>query len=362
MHILHIYKDYYPVLGGIENHIKVLAEAHVAMGHQVTALVCNPGKITQIDTLNGVQIIKSGRLTTLASMPLSIRQPLSLMQLRPDIAHLHSPYPLGEAAQWLLGRAKATVITYHSDVVRQKNLLRIYGPILQRVLRSVDRVLPTSPRYIESSPWLRPVRDKCTVVPLAVDTTRFTPSLTQRQDPLALLFVGRLRYYKGLDVLLRALPNIPDAHLTVVGDGPMEEIWQALAVELNISDRVTFTSEVSDDALPGYYHQADVFVLPANARSEAFGTVLLEAMASGLPCITTELGTGTSWVVQDSVTGYVIPPNDSQALAQAVNKLATDEAWRQKLGQASFNRATTTFTEPIMVENVIRVYNDLLAR
>jgi glycosyltransferase involved in cell wall biosynthesis len=364
MKVLHIYKDYHPVLGGIENHMKVLAEAQAAAGHEVTVLVCDPGLRTRAGKINDVNVIKTGRLATVASMPLSLRQPLALVRQRPDIAHIHSPYPLGEAANWLLGRARATVTTHHSDVVRQKGWLRLYGPLLRQVLRAVDRIIATSPRYIETSPWLGPVRDKCTVVPNAVDVERFAPPATapaRRPGRRAtLLLVGRLRYYKGLDTLLRALVDLPDLHLDVVGDGPMQVPWEALALELGVADRVTFYGRVGDADLPEHYCMADVFVLPANARSEAFGMVLLEAMACGLPCITTEVGSGTSWVVQDGITGLVVPPRDPQALAGAIRSLLDDPERLSKMGQAGRARAEAEFTYGMMVARVQAVYEDVL--
>jgi rhamnosyl/mannosyltransferase len=361
MDILHIYKDYFPVLGGIENHIKVLAEAQAAAGHQVTVLVCNLSLRTRVETLNGVQIIKAGRLTTAASMPLSLSQPVALARLRPDIAHVHSPYPLGEAANWLLGRARATVITHHSDVVRQQGWLRLYGPLLRRVLRAADRIIATSPRYIETSPWLRPVREKCVVVPLGVDTRRFAPPNTPYDGFLTLLFVGKLRYYKGLDDLVRALMEIQEVCLNVVGDGPMRGSWEALAEELGLADRVHSLGEVNDADLLRLYHQAHIFVLPANARAEAFGTVLLEAMATRLPCITTEVGTGTSWVVQDGVTGLVVPPRNPEALAGAIRQLLTDPDARWRMGQQGQQRARQKFSQRRMVQGVLDLYQEVLA-
>ena len=361
MNILHLYKDYFPVLGGIENHLKVVAEAQAAAGHQVTALVCNPGPRTQIENLNGVQIIKAGRITTKASMPLSLAQPWRLTRFQPDVIHIHSPYPLGEATNWLLGQAKATIITHHSDIIRQRTLLRFYGPMLRRVLQAADRIIATSPRYIESSPWLYPVREKCRVVPLGVDLARFTPVDQVQTGPLHLLFVGRLRYYKGVDTLLRALPQVPSVCLSLVGTGPMQAEWNQLARTLGLSERVTFAGEIDDPDLPAWYRQADLFVLPANARSEAFGTVLLEAMASGLPCITTELGTGTSWIVQDGVTGLVVPPADPLALAQAINRLVHNESLRRQMGQAALARVRTEFSQEIMVNRIMQLYEELLA-
>jgi rhamnosyl/mannosyltransferase len=272
---------------------------------------------------------------------------------------------LGEAANWLLGRARATVTTHHSDIVRQQGWLRLYGPLFRRVLRAADRIIATSPRYIETSPWLGPVRDKCTVVPLAVDVRRFTPPATARARrtgrQATLLLVGRLRYYKGLDTLLSALVDLPDLHLDVVGDGPMQTPWKALALELGVADRVTFYGRVGDADLPEHYRKADVFVLPANARSEAFGMVLQEAMACGLPCITTEIGSGTSWVVQDGVTGLVVPPRDPLALAGAIRNLLDDPERLSEMGQAGRARAESEFTCGAMVARVQAVYEEVLA-
>jgi glycosyltransferase involved in cell wall biosynthesis len=361
MKILHLYKDYYPVLGGIENHIKVLAEAQAAAGHQVTVLVCDPGRCTRTETCNGVKVIKAGRLTTAASMPLSLTQPAILARLCPDIVHIHCPYPLGEVANYFLGQAQATVITHHSDVVRQQGWLRLYGPFLRRVLRSADRIIATSPRYIETSPWLRPVREKCVVVPLGVDAGRFALSTIPYDGSPILLFVGKLRYYKGLDDLLRALMEIQGVNLNVVGDGPMRSSWEALAGELGLADRVHFLREVNDADLPVFYRQAHLFVLPANARAEAFGTVLLEAMAAGLPCITTEVGTGTSWVVQHGVTGLVVPPRNPEALARAIRQLLTDPDACWRMGQQGQQRARQEFSEQRMVQGVMDLYQEVLA-
>jgi glycosyltransferase involved in cell wall biosynthesis len=362
MNILHLYKDYHPVLGGIENHIKVLAEAQVAAGHQVVVLVCSPGRRTQVETLNGVRIIKAGRLATVASMPLSLAQPVELMRARPDIVHLHSPYPLGEITNWLTGRARATIVTHHSDVVRQRGWLRLYGPLLRRILQTTDRIIATSPRYIETSPWLRPVRQKCVVVPLGVDVTGFAPASQPRKGPPVLLFVGRLRYYKGIDTLLQALTWVPGTRLVVVGDGPMRPAWETLARDLGLEKRVDFMGDVGDSDLTQWYRRADVFVLPANARAEAFGTVLLEAMACGLPCITTELGTGTSWIVRDGTTGLVVPPEDPLAFAEAMAGLLENPDRRRSMGQAGRERVERHFSVERMIQGVEDVYQNVLAQ
>ncbi len=123
MRILHVYKDYAPILGGIENHVRLLAEAQVAAGHEVSVLVTNPaGLYTTVGTEHGVRVIRAARLATVASTPLSPALPLDLWRQQPDIVHLHFPYPVGEISQLLLRRGRRTVMTYHSDVVRQATI------------------------------------------------------------------------------------------------------------------------------------------------------------------------------------------------------------------------------------------------
>ncbi len=360
MHILHLYKDYAPVLGGIENHVKVLAETQAAAGHRVTVLVCASGAKSEVKTLHGVEVWKSGRLATVASMPISLRQPLALMRMNPDIVHVQSPYPLGEVSAWILKHRKPLVISYQSDVVRQRGWLRAYAPLLRRVLRHASRILVSSPRYLESSPWLQPVRDRCAVVPLGVDHVRFHPPQLAYAGPPTLLFVGRLRYYKGLDTLLQAMRDLPDVRLRIVGTGEMETPLRALAAGLGIQERVRFEGDVPDAELPKVYTNATLFVLPANARSEAYGLVLLEAMASGLPCVTTEIGTGTSWIVQDGLTGSVVPPRNPEALACAISDLLAEPAALYEMGRAGRARVEGEFTQARMVERVIEAYHSVV--
>ncbi|MGB8643704.1 MAG: glycosyltransferase [Anaerolineae bacterium] len=360
MRILHLYKDYDPVLGGIENHIKMLAEAQAARGHEVTVLVTSLNRQTHVAQKNGVHVIFASRLVNVSSAPLSLDFLRLLGRERPDVAHLHFPYPPGELANYLVGHASRTVLTYHSDIVRQKYLRVLYRPFMERVLARVDIILATSPNYISSSPVLSRWKSKCAVVPLGIDPAPFIsiPAEREKQNggEKCILFVGRLRYYKGLNDLLRALPAIPNSRLVVVGTGPMEDRWKGLARELGVESRVDFVGEAPDAALPGYYAACDLFCLPCSERSEAFGAVQLEAMASGRPVVSCDVGTGVGWVNQDSVTGLVAPPHDPGALAAAINRLFADPALRTRMGGAGRARVLGAFTLERMVERVLEIY------
>jgi len=369
MRVVHVYKDYFPVLGGIENHVRLLAEREAARGLDVTVLVTARQGPTQVTHEGGVRVIRAARLATVASTPLSLALGRELGRLEADIAHLHFPYPVGEVSQLLCGRARRVVISYHSDVVRQKTLLRFYRPLMHRVLRRADRILVATPNYLATSSTLRQYGTKCTIVPYGIEQGRF--SRTHRGDPEVrairerfssgplILFVGVLRYYKGLRYMLDAMVGL-DARLAIVGAGPMEASLRAQCAELGLEDKVYFCGAVSDTDLPAYYAAADMFVLPACERSEAFGLVQVEALASGLPIVSTELGTGTSYVNQHAKSGLVVAPRDSDALRVGIAKLLGDEALRKRMAAGARERAKL-FTAERMVSDVLQQYEQVLA-
>ncbi len=368
MHILHLYKNYWPIVGGIENHVRLLAEEQAKAGHRVTVLVVNTAPRTEVEEMNGVQVIKAARVATVASTPISAMLPLWLRRLRPDVAHLHFPYPLGEVAQLFLGRAKATVLTYHSDIIRQKVLLRFYRPLMERVLGAVQRIIVTSPQYAASSVVLQRFRSKCVVIPFGIAQERFRAfdaagrqTILERYGPEPLiLFVGVLRYYKGLTYLLQAMPEIK-ARLLIVGDGPMALALREQAQRLGLEGKVVFVGRVEDEALPAYYQAARAFVLPACERSEAFGLVLLEALAAGVPIVSTELGTGTSYVNSNGESGLVVPPRDPSALAEALNRLIEDQALHARLAEGARRRAAL-FEAERMLAQIETLYREVLAQ
>ena len=366
MRLLHVYKDYYPVVGGMENHIRILARGARARGAQVTVLVTSPGRRTEIGELDGVKVIKAGRLAAPASTPISLALLAWMRRLEADITHLHFPYPWGEMAHLVCGRSPRIVITYHSDVVRQKNLLRVYGPVMRRVLAKADRIIATSPNYVQSSSHLSQVAEKCTVIPLGIDLAPFLKAqeedvewLRQRYRPPLLLFVGLLRYYKGLGYLIQAMKEV-NARLVVVGSGPMKQEWQSLATRLGLADKVFFEGRVEDGLLPAYYQACDLFVLPASHRSEAFGVVQVEAMACGKAVVSTELGTGTSFVNVDGETGLVVAPRDPEALAHGINRLLSDDQLRTQMGDKAKQRAAREFSHEVMIDRVLELYQGLL--
>lgn len=368
MRILHVYKDYYPVMGGIENHVKLLAESQAATGHDVTVLVTARGHRTEREARNGVKVIKAGRLYQAASTPLSPSMLGQLYRQHPDMTHLHFPYPPGEVGQWPLISRRATVLSYHSDIVRQQTQLRFYRPLMLHILRQVDRIMVSSPNYLESSEVLRGLRDKCTVIPYGIDQARFQTVPREAVERVRtqygpgpwVLFVGVLRYYKGLSYLLDAMQAV-HARLLIVGDGPEGPALRQTAEGLGLGEKVVFVGAVPDAELPAYYGAASVFCLPSSERSEAFGLVQLEALASGVPIVSTELGTGTSYVNAHNQSGLVVPARDASSLASALERLIQDDKLRTQLSSGAKERALL-FTANRMVADIAALYDDVIER
>ena len=296
-----------------------------------------------------------------------------LARLDADISHLHFPFPPGEVANLLVGRARRTIITYHSDIVRQRAWRFLYRPLMRRVLARADRIIATSGRCLESSDTLRAHRDKCRIVPIGVDVARYaeTPPLDRTSlkrrlhvpaDAPMVLFVGVLRYYKGLEILLQAMQALPGATVLLVGEDSTARRTEleALAAALGVGGQVRFLGRQADEDLPALYHAADVFVLPAVERSEAFGAVQLEAMAAGRPVVSSDVGTGVAWVNQHEVTGLVVPPRRPDELAAALQRLLADPALRARLGAAGRERVLAHFSEARMLAEIDALYRRAL--
>jgi glycosyltransferase involved in cell wall biosynthesis len=369
--VLQVYKDYYPVRGGIEHHVQLLAEGLHEQGVEVDVLVTSTGWRTIRQVINGVRVTKTGRLCSVSSAPISPRLYPSLARLArgADIVHLHAPYPPAEVGELFLRAGDHLVLSYHSDIVRQRVLGFLYRPLLWRVLRLAERITVSSPQYIETSVFLRPFAQKCAVIHHGIDLTRFefTGQVRERAAKIRsqyggwpiVLTVGKLRHYKGIDVLIRALRDV-DAQALIVGTGPLADTWKQLAADAGVADRVRFLGEVPDEQLVALYYAADVLAFPSTNRAETWGTVQIEAMACGLPVVCTELGTGTSYVNQHGVTGLVVAPSDADGLATALRKLVADPALRRQMGEAGQRRAHAEFSKEATITCMLALYQDIL--
>lgn len=363
--ILHIGKFYPPFMGGIENHLRWLCSG-LQKAAEVEALTANRGPRDSEESVDGLKVTRVGTMFELFGAPVCPGLVRKIRETPCDLLHIHLPNPSAVLA-YLVSRAKAPlVVTYHSDIVRQKILGPLFQPFLRKFLGRCAAVIVTSPSYLDTSPALSPFREICRVIPHGIPVERFqqvdadrVSRIRKEHGTRIVLSVGRLVYYKGFEYLIRAMAKVR-GRLLIVGAGPLRLTLERESKNLGASGRVIFLGEVEDRDVIPYYHAAEVFVLPSVERSEAFGIVQLEAMACGKPVVNTRIDSGVAFVSLDGVTGFTVPPRDPEALAQAINRLLDDPVLRQKFGEAARRRVEQEFRLDLMVERTLRLYHEVL--
>jgi len=373
MKIIQTNKAYYPKVGGIETTITTLSEGLVENYNlDVHALVCNSKySLKTIDKIiKGVKVKYLPVFGFIASLPISPGYFKSLFQLSGDILHVHEPFPLADLAFQVIPRIRKKfsriVVSWHSDIIRQKWVLSFYKKYIFEFLNIADKIIVSNPNLIENSDFLPSFRDKCEVVPIGVDLSWVNSSSDLKINSIndgkssLILFVGRLVYYKGIEYLIEAMKFVPDSSLVIIGTGPLKKQLINRINELKLSKRIKIIPEVDEKTLHEYYKSCDFLVLPSVEKSETYGIVQIEAMACAKPVICTELGTGTTFINQNGVTGIVVPPRDSKSLAEAINKLNSDQKLKSYLGEHARERAMNEFNSHKMIEKIYKTYQTLL--
>ena len=362
--VLHIGKFYPPHPGGMESHLKTLCGA-LSRHIDVQALVHAEG-LRRVETADGkVRVTKVGNWLNFVSAPLSPGLVDELRRSHHDLIHVHWPNPAAALAYLITEPKRPLIITWHSDVVRQRHMSRMFEPLLQRFVQRSSAIIVSSARYADNSPTLRRHPSKLRIIPFGIDPNLSScdssqvSDIRERYGNKIILTVGRLVYYKGLQHLIRAMREVPDTTLVIVGSGPLRGVLEELAFFCGVRQRVVFASNV--DHVAPYYQACDIFVLASIARSEAFGLVQLEAMMAGKPVINTALDSGVPHVSMDGVTGITVPPGDPRSLAVAINRLLGDPDLCRHYGHAAQERVRQEFTLDLMVTRTLDVYREVFA-
>ncbi|HYZ92923.1 MAG TPA: glycosyltransferase [Actinomycetota bacterium] len=359
MKVLHVFKDYFPPSrGGIELLINDLV--HSMDGFEFEVLTSSRTRRLVEDVDDGVRVVRAPEYARPTSTPITPAWIGAMRRTDADLIHFHMPNPAGELA-YLASRTRVPMIaTYHADIVGRRGFLPLYLPFQQRALGSARRIVVSSPA-MQRAERLRPHMSRITVIPFGIDPGAWSArpaaadEIRARYGSPLVGFLGRLAYYKGVDVLLEAMRDV-DGTLLVAGTGPREQELQELARRLDVAGRTVFLGEIDDRMRVAFYHAIDAFVLPSTMRAEAFGISLLEAMACGTPVVSTELGTGTSWVNVNAETGVVVPPGDPSAISGAVGDLLADQGKAAAMGEAGARRVAAHFTKREMLESLGALY------
>lgn len=366
--VLHFHKTSLPQsIGGIESFIDTLcrASSKYNIRNTVLSLAKEPSK-TPIN-MESYEVHQAKQLFELASAGFSISAIKKFKQLadNADIIHYHFPNPFADILHFICKIDKPTVLTYHSDIIKQRYLLKLYTPLMYNFLNSVDHIVSTSPNYFATSDNLKHHTKKVTIIPIGINTAAY-PKLNEerikywntRLPKPFFLFIGAMRYYKGLHVALDAISGT-DIQLAIAGIGGIEADLKHQA-QKNRLENVDFLGMISDEDKIALLSLCYGFIFPSHLRSEAFGISLLEAAAYGKPLISCEIGTGTSFVNQHDVTGLVIEPSSSKALKNAMQYLLDNPEKASEFGNNARIRSQTLFTAENQAHSYYKIYKELL--
>lgn len=361
MRVLHVFKTYLPdSFTGVERVIHEIADGLSSKGVSscVLSLSKNPiGGVYKVSRHWGIQVKEN---INASSTGISYKLPRVLRDCTKqfDIVHYHFPWPMMDVAHFFSNHKKPSVLTYHSDIVKQKKLLKIYKPLMNIFLSEMNRIVATSPNYVETSPILSRYNDKVEVIPIGIsDASPPGNHVIERWRSMVgegfFLFVGQLRYYKGLRYLIEAA-RLSDVTVVIAGSGELPKDLSA-----NVPANVRLIGRISDEDKDALLFLARGFVLPSHLRSEAFGVSLLEAARAGKPLISCEIGTGTTYVNVSGSTGIAVPPADPIALAAALNKISNPRL-AMRMGNSARDRYLKHFTSEAMCNSYLDLYQSVL--
>ncbi len=366
MRVLQIGRYYPPYMGGMENHLQSLCN-ELRKKMEVEVIVANDRMTTVNEVVDGVRVSRVGTMLTVRSASICPSMLSRIRSSKAEIVHLHCPNPTAILAYLGSGHQGRLIVTYHSDIVRQKILGTLFEPILHAFLRRSAAIIVTSQKYLQTSPVLSRYFSRCRVIPYGI-----SPTSLRSPDPAAVLrlreqygsrfalSVGRLVYYKGFEYLVRAMARV-NGKLLIAGDGPLRNSLQRLTTSLHLDQKVIFLGGIQNENLGRYYDAARCLVLPSVPRSEGVGILQLEGMTCGKPVVNTSLDSGVPFVSLDGVTGLTVAPRDSRALADAINTLLDQDELRARFGEAGRLRVKSEFSLESMTHRTLDLYQDVFA-
>lgn len=368
MRVLHFYKTSMPdTVGGIEQVIFQLCESCAQQGieGQVLSLSSDPTPpVVQVGH-HEVHRAKLDLQFASTGFSLSVFKKFRELAAEADVVNYHFPWPFMDVVHFASGTRKPSVVTYHSDIIRQKTLLKLYRPLMNRFLASADRIVAASPNYLHTSDVLQKFQDKTRVITYGLDKSGYPQPDTarmadwrQKLGDKFFLFVGVMRYYKGLHILLEALQGV-DYPVVIVGAGPLEIELHAQAQALGLRN-IHFLGRLGDEDKVALLQLSYAIVFPSHLRSEAFGISLLEGAMYGKPMISSEIGTGTSYININNETGLVVPPSNPQAFREAMRTLWENPLVAAQMGAKAEARYRQLFTAEEMGRKWSALYQELL--
>ena len=360
---------FYPIKGGVE---KVMFD--LMLGLSIEGVECDmlcaayheKGFVREMPNKSKLMVMNT--LKEVAATMISPQMVTKLRQIAKeyDIIHVHHPDPMAALALFCSGYKGKVVLHWHSDILKQKSLLKFYLPLQNWLIRRADVIVGTTPVYVKESPYLQEVQHKITYLPIGVNRVESPVKnridLKKKYHGKHIVFsLGRLVPYKGFEYLIEAAKLLDDDYVVLIGGtGPLRDELQTRIDSLGLQERVKLLGYVSDVDLPAYYEACNLFCMSSVMKTEAFGIVQIEAMSCGKPVVATKIPqSGVSWVNEHGVSGLNAEPRNAEDLAACIRNILQDDKEYRRFSQGALNRYREMFTQERMINNCLNIYNKL---
>ena len=371
MKILQFGKFYYPTFGGIERAMYEITEGLNGIGVQCDVLCCNTKPFTEASNFKNYTVYRAASYGRINSATISPRLVTRLLKTHRDydVIHVQHPDPMAFLALFIVRPSCKIVIHWQSDIVRQETMLKLFLPLQTWVLKRADKIIAATEAYANHSPYLKPYLDKTEIIPIGISDESFHTDeekvnrIKKRYgDRKIILAFGRLVTYKGFDDLIASAQYLSDDYVILIGGGgPEEKNLSDRISKFKLNDKVHLLGNVEEEEKYNYFQASSLFCLPSVTKAEAYGVVLIEAMAFGKPIVSSKIEeSGMVWVNQDKVTGIQVPPRSPRELARAIEMIGDNPELYQKLSDNSAKRYHDVFTRKKMIESLNKLYRKLV--
>lgn len=368
MKILQLGK-FYPIRGGVEKVMYDLMLGLSGRGVQCDMLCASfEGKSMSIRLNDNARLMVAHTWVQKAATMIapSMVRKLRAMAGEYDVIHVHHPDPMACMALRMSGYKGKVVLHWHSDILKQRMLLKMYKPLQRWLIERADVIVGTSPVYVKESPFLQHVQEKIAYLPIGVlpmpRVDAAAETLHGRYPGKKIVFtLGRLVEYKGYESLIEAARELGDGYVVLIGGtGPLKEKLQRKIAELGLTERVRLLGYLRDEEVPLYFNGCDLFCLSSVMKTEAFGIVQIEAMSCGKPVVATKIPhSGVSWVNEHGVSGLNAEPGDAVSLANCIRGVLEDEEAYGRFCQGARHRYEQLFTQEKMIDKCVGIYERL---
>lgn len=369
MKILQLGKFYPPDIGGIETVMFDITEVLNQQKNIHCDVLCSNNNFEfKEDIVNDYKVYRTKTFGKYFSTSITPQMIFKLRNIisQYDIIHVHLPDPMANLALFLSNtKNKKIVIHWHSDIIKQKYILKLYEPLQNWLLKRADKIIATTPKYIKESQYLQKYKNKCVSIPIGIDQTRLTytdkevDKIKNKYKYKKIIFsLGRLAYYKGFEYLIQSANYLNDDFIILIGgSGSLKSELESLIIKEKLQDKVKLLGRIEDEQLGNYYKACDIFCMSSIIKSEAFGVVQIEAMSFAKPIVATKIdGSGVDWVNQNMISGLNVEIKNQKALSVAFNNILSDTNTYMQYSDNAIKRFNELFKRDKMVSKIVEVY------